>query len=700
MLITEVDFNYGAHIVTYTRDKQNNLIRKEHSFDHYFYIKDPNGDKTTLYGDKCRKRIVPKFWEAKSLIKQYDETFEGDISYTRRFMIDKGSEFHLEGEPRILFFDIETTGFSHSDDEIISIVAYDNYNDKYYEFIWAHDLEAKSEREMLYDFLDMVKEVDPDIITGWNSDRFDIPFLHARLEFNDIQSARLSRMNQDTYIFQTNQGKQYKIKGRINIDYLKAYKKMHYGELDSYALDYVAFKELGVGKIDIESLPKALWERGDYTGLLRYNRRDVEIMVQLDKKLGIFKFLNKISHIAQIDFSDVLFNSRVVDAYILRYTSLHGLVLPTKSYNRSRTDYQGAKVLDPQKGIHDNVGIFDLASLYPSIIISFNLSPETMQREHRQREAAGLVPTLLEDLFTLRQQYRDQGQDDEQRVVKEIMNSFYGVMAFPSFRLFKQEMAAAITRHGREIIEHTKDVVERQGFTVIYGDTDSVFVSGLDSAATAKNLEAAINDKYDEYANEHDLPSHRLRIEFEAFSPRTLLVKKKRYAMKLDDGTYKIAGFQMRRSDTQPLAKELQETILHKILEGASIRDILSYYERVKSEVFNKEHMDKIGIPRKFSKSLEDYNESYAVAGAVYANQHLNKNFGAGDKVVAYHIKYVIPDKPTTEALALEYGEELPRGFTVNIKVHWDRIEKAIMPLLSDIGMDSLMKQTTLSAFF
>jgi DNA polymerase I len=696
MIITEVDFSpRGAGIVTYSRDHNNELVKKRHRFRHYFYVPSEEGTHTTLFGNKVKKHYPDKFWTVKDEIKWFEETFEADIQYTRRFMIDKGEEFNLEGEPRVMFFDIETTGFSREEDQIISIVAYDNYEEKYYDFIWADDLPMKSEKEMLEAFMDVIRDVDPDIITGWNSDRFDVPFVYDRLVFNNIKTSKASRMGQDIYVYDSNQGKQYRIKGRINIDYLKAYKKMQYGELDSYALDFVALKELGVGKLDIESLPKEIWERRDYDELLRYNRRDVEIMAQLDKKLGIFKFLDTLSRISSVDFQDVLFNSRIVDSYVLRYTSVQGIVLPTKSYNQRRSNYRGAKVLDPRKGIHDNVGIFDLASLYPSIIISFNLSPETMSRENRAREAKGLIPTLLEDLFVLRQEYRSKGLDNEQRVVKEIMNSFYGVMAFPSFRLFKQEMAAAITKHGREIIEHTKTVVEDTGYTVIYGDTDSVFVSGIPNTNDANKLESAINKRYNDYASNHNLDSHRLRIEFEAFAPRALLVKKKRYAMKLDDGTYKIAGFQMKRSDTQPLAKELQEKILHMILEGASVRDVQSYYKNIRDEVYQKMHIEKIGIPRKFTKDLDEYNGGYAIEGAIYANQHFSKNFGAGDKVVSYHIKYVLGHEPT-QSLCLEYGDPIPRGFTVDIKKHWDRIDKAITPLLEDVGLASIDVQTTL----
>lgn len=853
MKIVEVQFTRdGAKIVTFIRNQYNELEKEVHDFTHYFYIPDENGEHKTLFGKSVRKRNVKKFWLSKQIQKDYEETFEGDISFTKRFMVDKAHELVSPGEPRVLFFDIETTSFTPSDGQVLSIVAYDSYARKYYELMWHPDLECDTERKLLIEFAKVIKHVDPDIITGWNSDRFDIPFLYERMEALQVPTELLSRLGQPIKPYHNGERMEYRIRGRINIDYLKAYKKMVIKGMDSYSLEYVAQKELGAGKIDIDKLPGQLWKEKRFDELLRYNRRDVEIMAELDKKLEIIKFLDSVADLASIDFHDTLFNSRIVDSYILRYTSGKGIVLPTRAYTNKSRGYTGAKVLDPIKGIHDNVGIFDLASLYPSIIITFNLSPETMQTEHGIRnekgletilpdslpkdgfgetyfipfnngggttvdwdftnpvhamnwykhgegyaqtqtgtqgipilihrmltgfkgevdhingmkldnrdtnlrivshqenmknkqhhrngnisgitwdnnrkkwkvrktvngerkfigrfdkyedavnslytQKKGLVPILLEDLFVLRREFRDQGKDREQKVVKTIMNSFYGVMALPTFRLYTHAMAAEITKHGREIIEHTKNVVKEHELTVVYGDTDSVFVAGIDSVSDAKLLEQNINRRYDDYAASHNLESHRLQIEFEGYASRALFVKKKRYAMKLDNGEYKIAGFQLKRSDTQPLARDLQEKILHMILEGAKAKDIYQWFIETKNGALKGAYDTKIGIPRKFVKELSEYTNNYAVNGAEYSNKYLNKHFGAGDKVFVYHIDRVTTAKPT-RSIALEFDEDIPDGFLIDRKKHWSRIEKAVMPLLLDADCVEKTKQKTLGDF-
>ena len=695
MLLAEVEFESdGAHIVTFTRDKNGNRKKIKHPFTHYFYVADPDGERKSLFGDKVRKRPVRNFWETKQIVQRYDKTFEGDLGYTKRFLADMGHTIKSESEPRKVFWDIETTSLDPGEGQVISIVAYDSYNKTYFEFVWGPELENETERQMLLKFARFIKRVEPDIMSGWNCSKFDWPFLLARMEYNNVPLGILSPMGKvDRY--HTNQGEQIRVRGMALIDMLEAYKKMSYSELESYRLDFAAHEELGIGKNEISKLPGKIWDERDYNTLLLYNRRDVEILSQLDEKLEIIKFLDAISEIASIDIQDTLYNSRIVDAYILKYTTSRGIILPTKDFTRKSSGYKGATVFDPIKGIHEKVGVYDLASLYPSIIITFNLSPETMGRRGAGK---GLIPTLLEDLFTLRKDYRSKGFDNEQRVVKEIMNSFYGVMAFPSFRLYTPSMAEEITKHGREIIEHTRSAVVSAGYKVIYGDTDSVFVAGIPNVDMAINLESTINETYDNYIKTFSIKSHRLHIEFEKFASRAIMVAKKRYALKLDD-TYVIKGFQMVRSDTQRITKTLQEDIIHMILDGATNKEISAIFHKIKSEVLRGEHIKDMGIPRKFTKGLDKYDNSASVRGAKYSNEQFATHIGAGDKCVIYHIKHTNVGIKPIDAIALEYDMPIPEGYIINIKKHWERINKAITPLLNEIGALDKEKQTSLEAF-
>jgi DNA polymerase I len=266
-------------------------------------------------------------------------------------------------------------------------------------------------------------------------------------------------------------------------------------------------------------------------------------------------------------------------------------------------------------------------------------------------------------------------------------------MALPTFRLYEQKVASETTKHGREIIEETKRIVEDEGYEVIYGDTDSVFVSGIPDNGTARRLESNINNSYDNFANTIGLPSHILRIEFEAFATRTIMVAKKRYAMKLDDGSYKIAGFQMKRSDTPPLAREMQEKIIHMILDGAKLKEAYDYYYDMQADIKRGVYNESIGMPRKFTKKLDQYQRNYAVSGAEYSNEYLGKHIGAGDKCIIYHIK----NHKDTNSIALESGDPIPKGYIVDTKKHWERINKSLDKLLGDFLPKD--KQQSLAAF-
>jgi len=721
MIQAEIKFeDNGARIVVLGRDKDGNRTKQMHKFQHYFYAPDPKGNYKTLFNESVRRIPIHKFWLAKQKIQEHERTFEADLSYVKRFLIDHGDEYHSEAPPRKVFWDIETKSLDPEDlqgaldpktGEIISIVAYDSYTKEFTEFIQAPDLEIKTERKMLLKFANYINKVSPDIMSGWNCSRFDVPFLIDRMEANDVKLSYLSPIGRvDDY--HVNVGREIKIRGVALIDLMKAYKKISRNELESYKLEFVAQKELGTGKNEISKLPQQLWEAGDYDKLLLYNRVDVELLAKLDEKLGIIEYLDAISTIASCDISETLYNSRIVDSYILKRASQRGVVLPTRDFGRKRTNYTGAFVFDTINGIHEKVAVYDFNSLYPSLIISHDISPETIKTRDsgatytvERGNETGFIPSILEDILDLRKQYRNKGEDNNQRVMKEIANSFYGVTALPSFRLYTPEMAAMITAKGREIILRMIEVVETVSkYKIVAGDTDSIMVSGIESREEGEQLENKLNKAVEQYAEEQEILDNRLRIEFEAYAIRAVFAGKKRYAMKLEDGSYKIRGFQMVRSDAQQKTKEIQEEVIHRILDGATNVDIREYYLRQKDKILSGQ-IYGIGIPRHFKKKLEDYANNVAVKAAEFSNKYLDKNIGAGDKILYYHIKYApvgINDpngakmiKEAPNAIALDYGDEIPDGYIVNSKKHWERIEKAIVPLLEEIGcLDNTVQQT------
>lgn len=300
-----------------------------------------------------------------------------------------------------------------------------------------------------------------------NSNDFDLPYIINRLRRNRIDPSHLSPLE---YV----NPERPHIKGRVLIDLLQAYRKVVGGGLDSYALNQIAKTELGYGKTESQSDISTLWYQ-DVDRLIEYNVNDVKMMVELDEKLKIIDFFDMMSEQVNASMQDVFFNTKVVDMYILKTAKDLEVILPSKIYKEKNSkNIKGAIVFEPQPGLKHNVAVFDLKSLYPSIISTFNLSPETVTGLMEfKKDIMGLMPYALRHLFKKREQLKKEGSLRRQRVVKEIMNTFYGATLFRGFRLQNPAMGETITAMGRKVLKWTREVIKEEGYNVVYGDSVS-----------------------------------------------------------------------------------------------------------------------------------------------------------------------------------------------------------------------------------
>ena len=279
----------------------------------------------------------------------------------------------------------------------------------------------------------------------------------------------------------------------------------------------------------------------------------------------------------------------------------------------------------------------------------------------------------------------------QQNVLKVIMNTYYGVSGYPRFRLFDREIGSAATSVGRAIIEHTRRVIEQMGYKVIYGDTDSCMVQlskDLDkeqTIATAKAIEKHLNESYKEFAkNELNADTHFFSIKFEKIYARFFQAgKKKRYAGSLvwkegkDVKETDIVGFEIRRSDTPQITKQVQQRVMEMILDGEGKEEIRKYLiEIVKKYRAGKYSLDVIGIPGGIGKDLDDYGKDDAqVRGAKYSNDYLQTEFGKGSKPKRVYIKSIDPSGigdqkyPDTNVICFEYGDQVPKEFHVDLEL-------------------------------
>ncbi len=743
-----------------------------------------------IRGEDVTKVFCTSTKEVRALKDEYDRTFEADVNLPTRFLIDYGiiggisapssvtpvtgvAPSSIRATPRVCIIDIECEdekGFPiPGRDKITAFTCWDSYTEKYTLFYlwepntpftmegakalragWAEDdptVEIKvfqTETDMLTGLVAYLHENDPDVLTGWNFTDFDMPYIQQRMVAIGLQPEALGRIpgfiskRFDTCM------------GRVVFDLMKGYEKLHEGKQPSYRLDYIAEQEIGKNKVRYTGTLCELW-RSSPARLLEYNKIDVDLCVELNKKIKIIDFYAELARYVGIPMSRTLSNSQVVDYFILRRS--YGMyVLPSKGEAEDGGEsFEGATVMDPSSGLSKWVVVFDLTSLYPCIMWSLNASPETkVGPDYKgevltapngvrfRKDKEGMTRRLMADLMeerdakkAERNKYKSTDPeytilDLQQRVVKEIMNSYYGVSGFKNFRLNDQEFGASVTSTGRAVIAHTKAVLENfsdyhgrlevlitgedaakiietlrniASLDVIYGDTDSVMVTLPempfdDMIKIGFAINAVINSTYDEFAKTTlNADEHWFHIKFEKLYSRFLQTgKKKRYAGKLiwKEGVLfdktDVTGFETERSDAPKITKEAQKKVINMILDGKEPADIQTYIKGIlKAYMKGKYDYDMIGIPGGFSKEFSNYdNQDAHLRGAIYANKYLGGHFGSGSKPKRLYIKTVTRKYPKTDVIAFEYADEVPPEFIVDIDMMIEKSFKGPISRITD----------------
>ena len=357
----------------------------------YAYVKNSTGLHYTLDGDKVKK------------VTQWDNDdpnlFESDVPITTRFLVDQYTDSDDVSEGiRTLFFDIEVEvvdGFPDvmkANEKITSIAFYDEMIQKYY----CYTLDEKrtiqnyekddeivelftSEHDLLTKFYQKYAEIQPHILSGWNSEFFDIPYLYNRT-VNVLGKPVADMLSPIRDVYYNEYKKKHNIAGVSCLDYLTLYRKFSPIQQSSYRLDYIGEVEVGMKKVSYEGTLNDLYEK-DLQTFIDYNIRDVRILIELDKKLDYIGIARGIAHLGHVPYEDVMMSSRYLEGAILVYLKKIGVVAPNKPknvYKRGEDDkFAGAYVQSPQQGRHDWVYDLDITSMYPSVIRSLNISPET-----------------------------------------------------------------------------------------------------------------------------------------------------------------------------------------------------------------------------------------------------------------------------------------------------------------------------------
>ena len=403
-------------------------------------------------------------------------------------------------------------------------------------------VKCESEIHLLKEFLAFWEKYYPDIVTGWNSEFFDIPYICNRIKklFGEDELKRLSPWGgvRDREVYQMGRHHQiYDIQGIAALDYFDLYRKFTYSAQESYRLDHIAFVELGEQKTGNPFETFREWYTKDYQSFIEYNINDVELVDKLEDKMKLIELSLTMAYDAKVNYTDVLGSVRYWDILIYNHLREKNIVIPQKIKAEKVEKFEGAYVKDPIVGMHKWVMSFDLNSLYPHLIMQYNISPETLvnsndeleegmvdrilegkittSKEHCmtpngalfRKDKRGFLPEIMETMYNdrvkfkrllleARQKYEDTKNpqllkdiskyNNIQMAKKISLNSAYGAIGNNWFRYFDLLVATAITTSGQLSIRwiekalniYLNKILETKNEDyVIASDTDSVYIT-------------------------------------------------------------------------------------------------------------------------------------------------------------------------------------------------------------------------------
>ena len=509
------------------------------------------------------RNVAPVKWgsmkDSRQAMKEYGGNVFGFDQFQYSFISDnyRGMVDYDLDKIKIGFIDIETSsehGFPDvrsANEEVLAISYRCGKSFKVYgcqEYTPAEGVEyihCENETRLLENFVLDWSMNYPDIITGWNSRFFDIPFLVNRIVriLGEKMAKKLSPWGwykeHEVNIFGNRQMQVFDLVGISSIDYMDAYKKFTYVNQESYSLNHIAYAELGEKKLDYSEY-SSLHElyQTNFQKFVDYNVHDVVLLERLEEKMKLLEMIISLAYMAKCNFNDVFSPVKMWDCIIYNHLKDQQIVVPPKKHATKTEGYEGAYVKDPQIGRHKWVASFDLNSLYPHLIMQYNISPETLVGMYPEsglvdalldrevdvdflkeknltmtpngslytRKKQGFLPALMEKMYTDRVKYKDLMIAEQKKGkaantnklaqyhnmqinLKIALNSAYGALGNQWFRFYDVRNAEAVSVAGqlsirwaeRAVNQYLNKIMETENHDyVLASDTDSLYVT-LDS---------------------------------------------------------------------------------------------------------------------------------------------------------------------------------------------------------------------------
>jgi DNA polymerase elongation subunit (family B) len=659
-------------------------------------------------------------------------TFEGDLNPVRRFMLDNEP---LIATPRPAFIDLETDSrvpFSRAEKEA-RILCFSMF-DMQRKLVARHVLEDdtdRAEHALLVAMWQAAMHFDQ--LIAWNGDRFDFPVIVQRTK---------------------DRGLRLPIKRWLMLDHMELFRRMNImaaesgEEKSSFSLNAICKAVLGEdeGKLDFDA--SQTWQEWEAGGARRqrmmdYCDHDTELMPKLEAETGYIALLNTLCEVTGT-FPDTrgIAPQQQVESFLMRLAKRRGVKpatrvasyeerehLPPGQYaaNMAAAQFRGAFVMQPKvKGFARNVHVCDFASLYPSIILTWNMSFETVaepvvdpndarpqylprvewkREEHIPEGCAlapitdilfvqsvvGMLPESIESALKLRKYWTDkkaaavpgtdEWKDADRRATayKIFNNSFYGVAGAQTSRFYRREVAESVAQAGVWLIKQTIEQAEARGMKVVYGDTDSCFVQGVNEPGFGAFVEWCNKSFYPEVLRQRGCTRNHIKLAYEKEFAWVVFVTAKRYVGKYEhykgtrataDSKPEVRGLEYKRGDTMRLARNFQKQIIDLMMEHED-RDVQPYIDAVLAQrefiLTGELPFEDFVISKRLSQSLKSYKVRIKKDGTQAAGQphvaigHIlqarGRDMGEGAKV-----EYVCIDGSTSPKKyipAEDYGVQL-----------------------------------------
>ena len=505
------------------------------------------------------------------------------------------------------------------------------------------------ESALLARWIEWVEKVDPDIYIGWNVVNFDFRLLQKRALALDIPLTigrgrsvpvwRKAQTDTEHYFIS--------IPGRVVLDGIDTLKSATYN-LASFSLEAVSQELLGRGKlIEGEAKHDPLFKakeiqrqfHQDKAALAAYNLEDCQLVWDIFEKADLISFSIERARLTGLEMDKVGGSVAAFDNLYLPRLHRKGFIAPNIGDYQGDLSAPGGYVMDSEPGLHDSVLVLDYKSLYPSIIRTFKVDPYG-RIAAKLAEPSDIVPgydgasfskseNILPDIIATLWQARDQAKRDGNaalsQAIKIIMNSFYGVLGTSGCRIHDSRLTSSITKRSHAIILQTVKLIEAEGYKVIYGDTDSVFVSlqkSCDNEAASEigNRLVGLINRYwvDHLRQDYDIESYlemELETHFNQFFMPTVRGSdqgsKKRYAGLIDDGqgqrTIHYKGLETVRTDWTEMARQFQKNLYRRVFDGKEYGDYIRHtVENLRDGKFDNALIYRKRLRKKLSEYVKN----------------------------------------------------------------------------------------------